>query len=114
MIAGDVVTAVESTAGEHIVRIYRYREVFSRHHIYHFEDFTCVPPVSINGGKTYQKSPAHSSVFRGFFLSSKCAWQIFNTGYTIISPPYLSKIREKCLKKVLRRISVFSVAQVRQ
>jgi hypothetical protein len=40
------------------------------HRIYHFKDFTCItciPPVSINSGKTHQISPAHFSVFRGFF-----------------------------------------------
>ncbi len=41
--------------------------MFSRYRIYHFEDFMCVLPVSIVNGKTHQKSPAHSSVFRGFF-----------------------------------------------
>ncbi len=40
--------------------------MFSRYRIYHFEDFTCVPPVSIDSGKTHQKSPVHSLVFRGF------------------------------------------------
>ncbi len=43
------------------------RDVFSRYRIYHFEDFTCVLPVSINSGKTHQKSTTYSSVFCGFF-----------------------------------------------
>ncbi len=30
---------------------------------YHLEDFTCAPPVSIDSGKTHQKTPAHSLVF---------------------------------------------------
>ncbi len=41
--------------------------MFSRYRIDHFEDFTFVPPVSIDSGKTHQKLPAHSLVFRGFF-----------------------------------------------
>ncbi len=43
------------------------------HRIYHFKDFTCItciPPVSINSGKTHQISPAHFLVFRGFL--AKC------------------------------------------
>ncbi len=40
--------------------------MFSRYRIYHFEDFTCVPPVSIDSGKTHQKSPAHSLVLADF------------------------------------------------
>ncbi len=59
--------AIESIAGVHIVEFYRFRDVFSRYHIYHFEDFKCILPLSIDSGKTHQKSPAHSSVFRGFF-----------------------------------------------
>jgi hypothetical protein len=47
--------------------INRSRDVFPRYCIYHFEDFTCVLLVSIDSGKTHQKSPAHSSVLRGFF-----------------------------------------------
>jgi hypothetical protein len=57
--------------------------VFSSYRIFHFEDFTCVPPVSIDSGKTHQKSPAHSLVFRNFFC--KFVWQIFQTGFTITS-----------------------------
>ncbi len=57
--------------------------MFSRYRIYHFEDFTCVPPVSIDSGKTHQKSPAHSLVFRRFF--EKCVWPIFQTGIAITS-----------------------------
>jgi hypothetical protein len=34
--------------------------VFSRYRIYHFEDFTCVLPLSIDSGKTHKKSPADS------------------------------------------------------
>ncbi len=41
--------------------------MFSRYRIYHFKDFTCILPVSIDSGKTHQKSPAHSLVFLGFF-----------------------------------------------
>jgi hypothetical protein len=59
--------------------------VFSRYRIYHFEDFTCILPVSIDSGKTHHKSPAHSSGFRGFF--AKCVWQIFKTGCTVLSLP---------------------------
>ncbi len=58
--------------------------MFSRYRNYHFEDFTCVHPVSIDSGKTHQKSPAHTSVFRGFFAI--CVWQIFKTDFTISSP----------------------------
>jgi hypothetical protein len=59
--------AIESIAGVHIVEFYRFRDVFSRYRIYHFEDFTCILPLSIDSGKTHHKSPAHSLVFRGFF-----------------------------------------------
>jgi hypothetical protein len=76
--------AIESIAGVHILKFYRSRDVFSRYRIYHFEDFTCVPPVSIDSGKTHKKSPAHSSVFRGFFAI--CVWQIFKSSCTISSP----------------------------
>ena len=76
--------AIESIAGIHILKFYRSRDVFSRYCIYHFEDFTCVHPVSIDSGKTHQKSPAHTSVFRGFFAI--CVWQIFKTGWTISFP----------------------------
>ncbi len=65
--------AIESIAGVHIVEFYWSRDVFSRYHIYHVKDFTCILP-------THQKSPAHSSVFRGFF--AKCVWQIFKAGCT--------------------------------
>ncbi len=70
--------AIESIAGVHIVEFYRSRDVFSRYCIYNFEGFTCVLLVSIDSGKTHQKSPAHSSVFRGFF--AKCVWQILKPG----------------------------------
>ncbi len=65
--SGWCLPAIESIAGVHIVYFYRSRDVFSRYHIYHFKDFTCILPVSIDSGKTHQKSPAHSLVFRGFF-----------------------------------------------
>jgi hypothetical protein len=71
-----------SIAGVHIVKFYQFRDVFSRYRIYHFEDFSCVHPVSIDSGKTHQKSPAHFSVFRGFFCKM----------YLLCG---LSKIREK-------------------
>jgi hypothetical protein len=64
--------------------IYRSRDGFSRYRIYHVEDFTCILPVSVDSGKTHQKMPAHSSVFRRFFAT--CVWQIFKTGCTITSP----------------------------
>ncbi len=41
--------------------------MFSRYHIYHFKDFACILPLSIDSGKTHKKSPAHSLVFRRFF-----------------------------------------------
>ncbi len=65
--SGWCLSAIESIAGVHIVQFYQFRDVFSRYRIYHFEDFSCVHPVSIDSRKTHQKSPAHSSVFRGFF-----------------------------------------------
>ncbi len=58
--------------------------MFSCYRIYHVKDFTCILPVSIDSGKTHQKSPAHSSVFRGFFV--KCVGQIFKACCTITSP----------------------------
>jgi hypothetical protein len=58
--------AIESIAGVHILYFYRFRDVFSRYRIYHFKDFTCILPLSIESGKTHQKSPAHSLVFCGF------------------------------------------------
>jgi hypothetical protein len=64
----------------HIVYFYRSWDVFSRYRIYLFKDFTCILPLSIDSGKTHQKSPAHFLVFRGFFC--KCIWQIFKTGCT--------------------------------
>ncbi len=82
--SGWCLPAIKSIAGVHIVEFYRSRDVFSSYLIYHFEDFTCILLVSIDSGKTHQKSPAHSSVFSGFF--AKCVWQIFKTGCTITSP----------------------------
>jgi hypothetical protein len=76
--------AIESIAGVHIVEFYRSRDVFSRYRIYHFEDFICILPLSIDSGKTHQKSPANSPVFGGFF--AKYVWQIFKTGCTITYP----------------------------
>ena len=58
--------------------------MFSRYRIYHFEDFTCILPLSIDSGRPHKKSSAHSSLFRGFF--AKCVWQIFKTGCTITYP----------------------------
>jgi hypothetical protein len=46
--------------------------------IYHFEDFTCILPLSIDSGKTHQKSPSHT-VLRIF---CKSVWQIFKAGCT--------------------------------
>jgi hypothetical protein len=84
-----VLYRVDSGSTVHIVQFYQFRDVFSRYQIYHFEDFSCVHPVSIDSGKTHQKPPAHSSVFRGFFGKM----------YLLYG---LSKIREKYIKKVLR------------
>ncbi len=53
----------------------RYRSIAGKH-------ITCVHPVSIDCGKTHKKSPAYTSVFRGFFA---IFWQIFKTGCTISS-----------------------------
>jgi hypothetical protein len=63
--------AIKSIAGEHIVRLFQFQDVFSRYHIYNFDYFTSILPVSTNSGMTHQKSPAESIylfslVFRGF------------------------------------------------
>jgi hypothetical protein len=57
---------VDSGSTHYGIEFYQFRDVFSRYRIYHFKDFSCVHPVSIDSGKTHQKSPAHFSVFRGF------------------------------------------------
>ena len=73
--SGRTSPAIESIAGVHIVYFYGYRDVFSRYRIYHFKDFTCILPLSIDSGKTHKKSPAHSLVFRGFF------WKMYLAGF---------------------------------
>ncbi len=76
--------AIDSIAGVHIAQFCRFRDVFSRYCINKFHDFSCVLPVSINSGKTHQKSPAESI----YLFSSVSAdfviivfWQIFSSEY---------------------------------
>ncbi len=64
--SGRCSPAIESIAGVHIVYFYRFRDVFSCYHIYHFEDFTCILPVRSIAGKHIKNRPHILQCFADF------------------------------------------------
>ncbi len=64
-----------------------FDDVFSRYRFYHFQDFTCILPVSNISGITHQKSPAESIylfslVFADFCHTVIVFWRIFKIAWT--------------------------------